>query len=52
MKAVAQATEKLGGWSGIVRYLTDDLLSASPYQTSLAREEQEHYGGEEDEISF
>ncbi len=41
-----------GGWSGIVRHLTDDLLSAFPYQTSLAREEQEHYGGEEDEISF
>ncbi|HOV78942.1 MAG TPA: DNA methylase [Bacillota bacterium] len=53
MKVVARTIEKLGGWTGIEKHLPDDLLSASACRTSLAREQQEYYGGEDDdEISF
>lgn len=52
MIKVERAIEKLGGWPGIERYMTDDILNAPCYQTPLAREEQENYGGNEDEISF
>jgi len=52
MKSVARAIERLGGWPDIERHLTGDFLNASTCRTSLVREKQEHYGGEEDEVSF
>lgn len=52
LKTVTLAIEKLGGWSGVERQLSDDLAYVSRYQTSIAREKQEHYEGESDEISF
>lgn len=52
MKIVAGDIERLGGWSGVESYLSDDLAISLPYRTSLAREGQEHYGGINDEISF
>ena len=52
MGVVALAIERLGGWPGIERYLPNDQLSVANSITSLAREQQEPYGGEEYEISF
>lgn len=52
MKTVALAIEQLGGWAGVERHLAGDMTDIPFYRTSLAREEQGYYGGEEDEISF
>jgi len=53
MESVVRAIDKLGGWSGIEKHLTDDLLSAPTRRTSQIREQQEYYGGgENDEVSF
>lgn len=52
MKVVTQAIDKLGGWPIVERLLSDVLSNIPRYQSSIAREEQEHYGGKEDEISF
>ncbi|TEB04553.1 hypothetical protein Psch_03313 [Pelotomaculum schinkii] len=52
MKVVAQAINKLGGWPSIERFLSDVLANAPCYQSLIAHEKQESYGGEEDEISF
>jgi len=52
MKMVARAVDKLGGWPIVERLLSDVLFNIPRYQSSIAREEQEHYGGKEDEISF
>lgn len=52
MITVERAIEKLGGWTGVEKYLSDDIVNVPWHQTPLAREEQENYGGEEDEISF
>ncbi|MBF7084228.1 DUF1156 domain-containing protein [Desulfallas sp. Bu1-1] len=52
MKTVALAIEQLGGWAGVERHLPGDMTDIPFRRTSLAREEQEYYGGKEDEISF
>lgn len=52
MKTVELAIKKLGDWTGIKRYLSDDLTIAPSTQSFLTREELGVYGGEEDEISF
>jgi len=52
MKTVALAIEQLGGWAGVERRLAGDMAGVPFRRTSLVREEQEYYGGEEDEISF
>lgn len=52
MKVVDDTIGELGGWPGIERNLSDDLSGAPLYRTILAREEQQQYGGEADEISF
>lgn len=52
MEIVATTLERLGSWPGVERHLSDDLSGAPIYQDFLAREEQEQYGGEADEISF
>lgn len=49
---VSQAIEKLGGWAGVQRHLSEDLLHSPRLQTSVAREEQDCYGAEADEVSF
>jgi len=52
MKTVALAIEKLGGWAGVEMHLAGNMADIPFHWTSLAREEQEYYGGEDDEISF
>lgn len=52
LKVVTSAIEKLGGWPGVEGYLSGDLSGAPRYQTWTACEEEVHYGGEADEISF
>jgi putative DNA methylase len=52
MVRVERAIDNLGGWSGVENHLSDELLKVPCYQMPLAREMQENYGGEEDEISF
>jgi putative DNA methylase len=52
MKVVADRIDSLGGWFGVEKHLSDDLSRALPFQASFAREEQEYYGGVEDEIFF
>lgn len=47
MKVVERTIEELGGWSGTERHLSETLSNVPRYQSSLALEEQEHYGGEE-----
>lgn len=52
MAEVERAIKNLGGWPGVENHLSDDLLKVPFYRMPLAREEQENYGGIEDEISF
>ncbi len=52
MIKVEGAIEKLGGWPGVEKHLSDDLSKIPCCQMPLAREEQVNYGVNEDEISF
>lgn len=52
MRTVALYIERLGGWPGVEKHLSKELINSLPYRTSLAREQQESYGGTDDEISF
>jgi hypothetical protein len=52
MKVVADRIDSFGGWFCVEKQLSDDLSKALPFQASFAREEQEYYGGVEDEIFF
>jgi putative DNA methylase len=52
MVRVERAIDNLGGWPGVENHLSDELSKVPCYQMPLAREVQENYGGEEDEIPF
>jgi hypothetical protein len=44
--------EKLGGWSGVMEYLSQEYLTTSKTQEWVALDGTEKYGGEVDEIPF
>lgn len=50
LKTVDQAIGLLGGWSGVERYLSEELLRSPRLQTWTAREENLQYGESSNEV--
>ncbi|MEW6181516.1 MAG: DNA methylase [Chloroflexota bacterium] len=52
IEAVALGVERLGGWHGVEKFLSNDLSQAPRCRTLIVREEQVSYGGQLDEVPF
>ena len=52
LKVVSRELERLGGWHGVEKFLSEDLSQAPRCRALIVREEQVPYGGQLDEVPF
>lgn len=52
LKIVSREFERLGGWHGVEKFLSEDLSQAPRCRALIVHEEQVPYGGQLDEVPF